>query len=36
MLEKWDEPDFSNAIALCVVGSGLTWAGRRLLERHHG
>ena len=33
--EQWEGPDFSEAIALCVVGSGLTWAGA-LLERNRG
>ena len=31
--ELWDAPDLTQAIALCVVGSGLTWAGV-LLERN--
>lgn len=30
--ERWDDPDLPRDIALCVVGSGLTWAGV-LLER---
>ena len=30
--ERWDDPDLSPAVAMCVVGSGLTWAGT-LLER---
>lgn len=31
--ERWDDPDLSEAVAMCVVGSGLTWAGA-LLQRH--
>jgi 3-oxoacyl-[acyl-carrier-protein] synthase-3 len=27
MSEHWDDPALGDAIALCVVGSGLTWAG---------
>ena len=30
--EAWDDPTVGDAVALCVVGSGLTWAGV-LLER---
>ena len=30
--ELWDAPNLTEAIALCVVGSGLTWAGA-LLQR---
>jgi 3-oxoacyl-[acyl-carrier-protein] synthase-3 len=30
--ELWDSPDLPQAIAMCVVGSGLTWAGA-LLQR---
>lgn len=30
--ELWDAPNLTDAIALCVVGSGLTWAGA-LLQR---
>lgn len=30
--EKWEHPELTKAIALCVVGSGLTWAGA-LLQR---
>ena len=30
--ERWDDPNIPNDVALCVVGSGLTWAGV-LLER---
>ena len=30
--EHWGEPELGRAIALCVVGSGLTWAGT-LFER---
>ena len=30
--ELWDAPDLGPAIAMCVVGSGLTWAGA-LLQR---
>lgn len=30
--ERWDDPAIGDAVALCVVGSGLTWAGA-LLER---
>lgn len=32
MSENWDNPALGDAVALCVVGSGLTWAGA-LLER---
>lgn len=31
--ENWDNPQVGDAVALSVVGSGLTWAGT-LLERH--
>lgn len=31
--EHWDNPQVGDAVALAVVGSGLTWAGA-LLERH--
>lgn len=34
MSEKWDQAVLGNTIAMCVVGSGLTWAGA-LLERNH-
>ncbi len=30
--ERWEDPSLGRAIALCVVGSGLTWAGA-LFER---
>jgi 3-oxoacyl-[acyl-carrier-protein] synthase III len=30
--EQWNNPALGNAVAVCVVGSGLTWAGA-LLER---
>lgn len=30
--EHWDDPALGSAVALCVVGSGLTWAGA-LVER---
>jgi 3-oxoacyl-[acyl-carrier-protein] synthase-3 len=30
--EHWDDPTLGDVVALCVVGSGLTWAGV-LLER---
>lgn len=30
--EQWNNPALGNAVAICVVGSGLTWAGA-LLER---
>ncbi len=30
--ENWDSPELGDQLALCVVGSGLTWAGM-LLER---
>lgn len=30
--ERWDDPAIGDAVAICVVGSGLTWAGA-LLER---
>lgn len=33
MSERWDSPSLGDAVALCVVGSGLTWAGA-LLERN--
>jgi 3-oxoacyl-[acyl-carrier-protein] synthase-3 len=32
--EHWNNPALGNAVAVCVVGSGLTWAGA-LLERQH-
>ncbi|MEW5737312.1 MAG: ketoacyl-ACP synthase III [Myxococcota bacterium] len=32
MSERWDDPALGDAVALCVVGSGLTWAGA-LFER---
>jgi 3-oxoacyl-[acyl-carrier-protein] synthase III len=32
--ENWDNPQVGDAVALAVVGSGLTWAGA-LLERCH-
>lgn len=32
MSELWSDPRLGNTVALCVVGSGLTWAGA-LLER---
>ncbi|MFO0599336.1 MAG: ketoacyl-ACP synthase III [Myxococcaceae bacterium] len=35
MSEHWDSPRLGDAVALCVVGSGLTWAGA-LLERNVG
>jgi len=25
--ERWGQPELGEAIAVCVVGSGLTWAG---------
>lgn len=28
--ENWDSPNLGDSIALCVVGSGLTWAGVRM------
>ena len=31
--EHWDDPNLGDTVAICVVGSGLTWAGV-LLERH--
>ena len=31
--EKWGDPALGGAIALCVVGSGLTWAGALLIKR---
>lgn len=34
MSEKWDSTELGNTIAMCVVGSGLTWAGA-LIERNH-
>jgi 3-oxoacyl-[acyl-carrier-protein] synthase III len=30
MSERWGDPTLGDAIALCVVGSGLTWAGTLL------
>ncbi len=33
--ERWADPTLGDAVALCVVGSGLTWAGA-LLERTPG
>ena len=33
MSENWDNPALGDAVALCVVGSGLTWAGT-LLQRN--
>jgi 3-oxoacyl-[acyl-carrier-protein] synthase-3 len=30
--ERWGGPELPNALAVCVVGSGLTWAGA-LLEK---
>lgn len=32
LAERWEDPALGDAVALCVVGSGLTWAGA-LLER---
>ncbi len=32
MSELWDSPSLGDAVAVCVVGSGLTWAGA-LMER---
>ena len=31
--EHWDDAAIGDTVAICVVGSGLTWAGV-LLERH--
>lgn len=33
MSELWDSPSLGDAVAVCVVGSGLTWAGA-LMERN--
>lgn len=33
MSENWDSPALGDAVAVCVVGSGLTWAGA-LFERN--
>ncbi len=34
--EVWDSPELTSAIALCVVGSGLTWAGALLQRTDQG